>query len=367
MSRAASSNSVLVTGAVGLVGSAVVERLAQDGHQVVATDLDVAGNRKKAARLRRSSPVELRWADLTEPGQVQALVSTVAPVAIVHLAAVIPPLCYRRRELARRVNVEATRSLLRAASQLASPPRFLLASSVAVYGARNPHHCADELAPSTPVDPCDLYGAHKVEAEAAVTTSGLEWVILRLGGVLTPEPRWDAGLDAVRFESVLPADGRIQTVDVRDVARAFAAAVTTDDVKEVFLVGGDASHRMAQSALGASLAESMGFGGVLGSGRPGDPDDDRGWFTTDWMDTGRAQEVLSFQHHSFPELVAETRRRVGWRRWPLAASSAPVGAYLRWRAPDRPRLGPYAELWGAIERTWGDPRPDRDPDCLPPH
>ena len=39
---------VLVTGAFGLVGSATVKQLAADGRRVVATDLDVEANRKKA-------------------------------------------------------------------------------------------------------------------------------------------------------------------------------------------------------------------------------------------------------------------------------------------------------------------------------
>lgn len=43
------SDAVLVTGAFGLVGSATVKRLAADGRNVVATDLDVPENRKAAA------------------------------------------------------------------------------------------------------------------------------------------------------------------------------------------------------------------------------------------------------------------------------------------------------------------------------
>jgi nucleoside-diphosphate-sugar epimerase len=39
---------VLVTGAFGLVGSAVVAELAGQGRRVVASDLDIPGNRKRA-------------------------------------------------------------------------------------------------------------------------------------------------------------------------------------------------------------------------------------------------------------------------------------------------------------------------------
>jgi nucleoside-diphosphate-sugar epimerase len=107
------------------------------------------------------------------------------------------------------------------------PPRFVHASSVAVYGARNPHRNDELLTASTPLQPSDLYGAHKVMAEDCVTTSELDWVVLRLGGVLLAEPRWAVDRDLIFFEAVLPSDGRIQTVDVRDVAHAFCAATVT--------------------------------------------------------------------------------------------------------------------------------------------
>ncbi len=352
------TGTVLVTGAFGLVGSAVVQQCVDDGRQVVATDLDLPGNRKKARRVATSDLVEVRWVDLTAPDAAAALVASVDPGAIVHLAAVIPPACYAHRSLACRVNVDAARALLDAASKRPVPPRFVQASSVAVYGARNPHREADLLTPTTPVAPCDLYGAHKAEVEQAVMSSGLDWVILRLGGVMTPVPRSDVGADMLYFEALLPADGRLQTVDVRDVARAFAAATVTDATNEVFLVGGDQSHRLLQGTLGPAMATSMGLVGAIPRGRPGDPDSDRDWFATDWMDTARAQDVLSFQHHSLPDLLAETSEHVGWRRWPLRAAAPMAGAYLRAKSPYRRRPHGYADPWGTIARKWGDPSPD---------
>lgn len=50
----------------------------------------------------------------------------------------IPPAIYRSPALGRRVNVDATLTLLRAAQARPHPVRFIQASSNAVYGARNP-------------------------------------------------------------------------------------------------------------------------------------------------------------------------------------------------------------------------------------
>ena len=348
---------VLVTGAFGLVGSAVVAELADQGRKVVATDLDTPGNRKRARALTARPHVEVRWADLTSPIDVETLLAAAAPTAVIHLAAVIPPFCYAHPGLARSVNVDATASLVRAASAMPTPPRFVQASSVAVYGARNPHRSEGLLTASTPVRPDDLYGAHKVMAEQHVTASDLDWVVLRLGGVLLAEPRWALDRDLIFFEAVLPSDGRIQTVDVRDVAHAFCAATVTGHVREIFLIGGDDTHRITQADLGTEFAAVMGLAGGLPVGRRGNPADDQAWFATDWMDTEHAQNILAYQRYSLPAMYKEIREKAGWRRWPLRLLVPALRWYLRRRSPYRGFPGVYADPWGAINQRWGDPSP----------
>ena len=137
------AETVLVTGGFGLVGSATVRRLAADGRRVVATDLDTPANRKAAAKL--PGGVEARWADLTDPDQVAAPGFRRRPEAIIHLAAIIAPAIYRMPKVARRVNVDATTTLVRIAEAQPNPPRFVHASSNAVFGARNPHRTPSPL------------------------------------------------------------------------------------------------------------------------------------------------------------------------------------------------------------------------------
>jgi hypothetical protein len=93
--------------------------------------------------------------------------------------------------------------------------------------------------------------------------------------------------------------------------------------------------------------------------RPGDPDSDIDWFVTDWMDTTRAQEALKFQHHSWPDMVAELQSKFWWTRYwgPLVAPI--VRAIMKrrsayWKAP-----GQYADPWGAIRAELGEPAPDQ--------
>jgi nucleoside-diphosphate-sugar epimerase len=351
------SETVLVTGGFGLVGSQTVRRLAADGHRVVATDLGTSAQRRAARAL--PTGVEARWADLTDPDQVDRLVAETAPTAIVHLAAVIPPAIYGNPELARRVNVDATVSLLRAAESLRHRVRFVQASSNAVHGARNPHRRHELLTADTELRPSDLYGAHKAEAEQYVKFSRVEWVILRLAGVLSVEPgAMPFSVDALFFESALPTDGRMHSIDVRDAAAAFAAATTADVAGEILLIGGDESHLLRQGEVGKALAAARGLVDVLPGGRPGDPDSDEDWFVTDWMDTRRAQEALQFQHHSWPDMLAEMRAAAGWRRYPMQLVAPIARRFLKRRAAYRNAPGSYADPWGAIRARLGEPRPD---------
>jgi nucleoside-diphosphate-sugar epimerase len=349
---------VLVTGAFGQVGTAVVAALSDQGYAVTATDIGNPANRRREATMTAHPGVQVHWADLTNAVEVDRMVRAVAPSAVVHLAAIIPPFCYARRDLARAVNVDATAYLVAAASAMQAPPRFVLASSVAVYGARNPHCVDDLLTARTPRRPSDLYGSHKVMAEDSLMSSDLDWVVLRLGGVLTAQPRWRIDPEMVAFEALLPTDGRIQTVDVRDVAAAFVSATTTSVSREVFLVGGDGTHRTTQDAISAGITSAMGLRGGLPPRRPGDPRNSQEWFATDWMDTAASQNVLGFQRHSLPDMFAELRRTVGWRRWPMRLVAPMTRAYLSRHAPYRGIPGRYAQPWQAISRRWGDPRPD---------
>lgn len=352
------TDAVLVTGGFGLVGSETVKQLAAAGRRVVVADLDTAANRKKVSAL--PADVTARWANLTDSAEVDRLVSAVSPSVIVHLAAVIPPPLYRNPGLARKVNVDATKALVRAAEAQQNPPRFVQASSNAVYGSRNPHRVTDVVRADTPPRPFELYSNTKFEAEQFVRASGLEWVVLRLGGVLSPNfSALPLSGDGIFIESALPTDGRIHTVDVRDVGAAFAAATTADVAGEILLIAGDDSHKLLQKDVGAALAAALGLPGVLPEGRPGDPNDDDGWFLTDWMDTARAQEALEFQHHSWPDMLAEMRARMGRKRYLLRVVAPAARVFLARRAAYRDAPGIYADLWGAIAERLGDPCLDK--------
>ena len=117
---------VLVTGGAGSMGRAVCTRLADDGQAVRAFDLASANFVGLPDRVLAMS------GDLTDPGDVADAVRGVD--AVVHLAAILPPIPDEQYELARRVNVGGTQIVVDAMNAHAPAARLIFSSSVSVYG-----------------------------------------------------------------------------------------------------------------------------------------------------------------------------------------------------------------------------------------
>jgi uncharacterized protein YbjT (DUF2867 family) len=208
--------------------------------------------------------------------------------------------------------------------------------------------------------PYDVYSGQKSEAEEIVRGSTLEWVVLRLGAVLSPDlGALPVTSDAMYFQAALPSDGRVQTVDVRDVAWAFGAATTADVAHEILLIGGDDSHRLTYAEVTSGLVAALGLPGAMPPGRPGDPQSDDDWFVTDWMDTTRAQEALQFQNHSWPDLTAELAEKFRLLHYPGPLVAPVVRRVMARRSPYRNAPGRYADPWGMIRANLGEPLWDR--------
>jgi D-erythronate 2-dehydrogenase len=154
---------ILVTGAAGMIGRKLTERLARDdrlGGEPIdrLTLLDVA----PAPRPDADFPVETVVADLNDLRAVDVLLAE-RPEVIIHLAAALSGEAEADFELGYRVNLEGTRGLLEAVRRLGEnyAPRFVFASSIAVFGAPFPDVIGDDFL----VAPRTSYGTQKAICE----------------------------------------------------------------------------------------------------------------------------------------------------------------------------------------------------------
>jgi nucleoside-diphosphate-sugar epimerase len=191
---------VLVTGARGFVGAALVEALAKAGEAVVGSDLGRSG----------TEPGDFRACDITDPRQVDQLIDGDAFDTIIHCGAVSGPMVMADRPLEIwRINVLGTAHLLEAARRR-RVGRFLLCSSSSVYGAMR----GATIDEDTPPAPDSVYGASKVAAEQALIgyarEHGVDGVALRLAWVYGPGRRTPTTLEQLLRAALLDREFRIE-------------------------------------------------------------------------------------------------------------------------------------------------------------
>src|SRR5262245_24057371 len=156
---------VLITGAAGMIGRKLTERLimdrAIDSKPIERlTLLDIVAPTRPAGF---SDHVKARAADLAEPGVAEKAISE-RPEVIFHLAGVVSGEAELDLEKGYRVNLDGTRALLEAIRRAGDgyKPRVIFTSSIAVFGAPFPQAIPDEFH----LTPLTSYGAQKAMCEA---------------------------------------------------------------------------------------------------------------------------------------------------------------------------------------------------------
>jgi UDP-glucose 4-epimerase len=151
---------VLITGAAGLIGVPVVRRFCGQGYRVVAVDDGSAGTLSRFNEFSPDADVAVRILDIRHRIELERLLATERPWAVIHLAArhFIPD-CERSPDLTLEVNVLGTQRLVDACA--AHPPqRLVFASTADVYAASTSPHAEDD-----PVAPQGVYGCSKLLGE----------------------------------------------------------------------------------------------------------------------------------------------------------------------------------------------------------
>lgn len=193
---------VLITGANGEIGRALLQRLHAEGrYKVVTLDLTPLPDHAKPYCL------ESYAGNILDRNLLDQIAAHHELDAVFHLAALLSTRGERDPELAHQINVEGTLHLLRMAQQqtdrLGRPVRFLFPSSVAVYGLADlaTKAAAGAVREEEHNEPITMYGCNKLYCEHLGRYFTRYYRSL---GAQADRPRVD--FRALRFPGLLSAD-----------------------------------------------------------------------------------------------------------------------------------------------------------------
>jgi dihydroflavonol-4-reductase len=316
---------ILVTGGTGFLGSALVPMLAAEGHSLRLLA-------RTGAPQAEALGAELVRAPIEDVESVRGALEGVD--AVYHLAGRVsfddedPTALYR-------LHVEGTRRILEAAAA-AGVSRFILASSSGTIGVSRTERTATEVDdyPIAAVAHWPYYLSKIYQEKTALRfhrDGGLPVLVLNPSLLLGPGDARLTSTDVVfkflaRRILAMPSGG-LSFVDVRDAARAFAAALTRGRPGERYLLGGanmtfaDFFGRLSRlSGVGRPAMRLPGTASVLGARllerfhewRESEPPissaevemGERWW----WVDSSKAAGELGFSPRDPQETLFETVR-----------------------------------------------------------
>lgn len=280
---------VLVTGALGAIGSAVVHRLVEDGHDVVAFDLrpdteliaDVAAD------------IQVEVGDTRDWSLLARILHRTGVDAVIHLAVLLPDHAQRDPKLALEVNVGGTATICELARSFGLR-RIVFASSKGVYKRVDDACGAPSYTPldeSYPIGPDGVYDVTKYAAEQLgmnyAASHGVDFIALRFAATYGPGRMARHGSLAIRSaiienafqgEQTVLAQGGDQGDDfvyTKDVAQGLVKALTAEaPTHRVFNIGtglrstlGAAAEILKREIPDARIEIGGGLDYGTGSGR----------------------------------------------------------------------------------------------------
>jgi len=225
---------VMVTGGAGFIGSHLVDRLIQEGHEAVVVDNLSTGKRKQVNRAARFYKL-----DVQSP-RLERVFRKERPSVLMHLAAQMDI----RRSVEDPIfdaqsNILGTINVLEQAVHHGSRKVVFASSGGAIYGEQEVFP-APESHPTRPLSP---YGISKLAGEFYLAYyqqyTGIQYVSLRYSNVYGPrqDPHGEAGVVAIFTQKMLSGEQPIvngtgrQTRDfvfVEDVVDAHLAVMGKD-------------------------------------------------------------------------------------------------------------------------------------------
>jgi UDP-glucose 4-epimerase len=241
------SDTWLLTGGAGYIGTHIADEFIRKGKSVVILDSLYQGLESRITYLRAHHGVEIPFikCDIRDYNEIESVIRTHKIDGIVHTAALkAVGESMEKPDEYFQVNLDATSELIEIAKRN-SVKKFIFSSTAAVYGSPDTMEPCKEDGPKAPISP---YGDSKYQAESKVTAfinepgnHGTSLRFFNVVGTAAPElldnsvenlvpivlGKLNKGQTPVIFGTDYPTtDGTCvrDYVDVRDIARAHLAA-----------------------------------------------------------------------------------------------------------------------------------------------
>lgn len=232
------TQTVLVTGGAGYIGSTLVPTLLFYGYKVIVLDALLFGA-ESLLGVWHHPDFQFVYGDITEHETLMRIFRDHTIDAVVHLAAIVgDPACAKEPKLAERVNFDATVQLV-ALARKHFVPRFIFASTCSNYGKmENSDVPVDE---NSPLKPVSWYAELKVRAEQFLLQQnqkdGFYPTALRFATVYGVSPRMRFDLTVNQFTKELALGRSLEIFGERfwrpychvyDFARAIRLVLESD-------------------------------------------------------------------------------------------------------------------------------------------
>ena len=274
---------VLVTGGAGSMGRLVTEKLISKGFIVKIFDLPSANydgfDPKKT---------EIIKGDLNNESDLLSGISDVD--SVVHLAAILPPLANENEELAKKVNVDGTKKIVEVIQDYNPSIHFIFSSSVSIYGKNTDNKTITEI--SNP-NPDDNYALTKFQSEEIVTSSSLNFTVLRISGVSIPifqEPP---------TEWPFMSNQNIEFIHRDDVVDSICNSVGNENsYKQILNISGGKTWQMSGEKYVKDYFEILEVGMENANYQK-----EEGHFS--WYDSDKSNKILNYQNKNYELYLSE--------------------------------------------------------------